>query len=158
MKTTLQISVLVGFVLVSIIGAFVEHLPRSYAAEEPRRVTVDMTIVMLDLDGKPLKDSFQATAEDPNCKKCDDLTLGGAVMHALAQVLRDDQAVTAQRPAWLALALRIQGKSDATLNSREQTLIIDRIEKVYALLPGSVAVTLRAPPLIDANWSPPELK
>lgn len=130
----------------------------AWAADEPKKVTVDMTARVLDFNSKPIKDVFEINPkEDPTCEKCPELTLGSAIWWAVNRVLQDDNGVQpATRQAWVQLAGRIQHDPAAVLTPKERDALIDRVGKVYSQLQPVVAV--RAPMMIDPNWSVPELK
>ena len=120
---------------------------------------IDMTAPLSDWDGKPMKDALQATIEDQTCTKCDDLTLGMAVTHAMLMVLRDDTGIDgAQRWQWQEIVRRVHKDKAAQLTAKEQAVIGDRLLKVYANLPNGAVVIGAAMPLIDPNRKPPELK
>src|ERR1700722_16463418 len=126
----------------------------AHADELPKSWTVDMTTVMTDQDGAPIKDQFARTAEDPDCAKCKSLTLGEACAHALFYVGPDEKDVTAeQKWAWATFAERIRNDPKATLTAAEGDLIYRRLGKIF-----SGIVLMRAMPLIDPNRHPPEIK
>jgi hypothetical protein len=128
-------------------------------ADEPAKFAADMTTVLADWEGKPLKDAFQQTPEDQACAKCDDLTLGMAVTHAMLLALRGDEGIDgAQRWAWQETVRRVHKDKAAQLTGKEQSVIGDRLIKVYANLPNGSVVIGAAMPLIDPNRKAPELK
>lgn len=135
-------------------------------AEDAPKFSVDMTATLTDWDGRPIKDAFQATQsnpprpdDDPACLKCDDLTLGTAIVRSMLLVLRGDEAIEGgQRWAWEDKAKAWRKDPAAKLTGREQTIIGDRLIKVYANLPNGSVVIGAAMPLIDPNRKPPELK
>lgn len=131
----------------------------AYAAEESTKFAVDMTAALSDWDGKPIKDAFTAAQDDPACAKCDDLTLGSAITHAMLIALRGDESIDAgQRWAWQEIVRRIHKNKAAQLTGKEQAVIGDRLIKVYANIPNGSIVIGAVMPLIDPNRKPPELK
>lgn len=142
---------IVGYVALTIVAAaLAPSLVGRVMAQSP--FTVDMTAVLKDWSGNPIKDAFQQTGDDIACAKCDDLTLGGAVVHALMLTLQADRDIDgAQRWAWGQIAQRVHEDKAAQLSGKEQTLIGDRILKVYANIPQGGVVMGAAMPLVDPN-------
>jgi hypothetical protein len=108
--------------------------------------TTDMTVVLLDLHGKPFPDPQFATKEDPQCEKCAHLTLGSAVATALCTDRRDEPALGAvEKAKRCALGLRLMTETKAALTAKE----VADIEHVMSLWGG--AVDAYALPLLDPN-------
>jgi hypothetical protein len=117
-------------------------------------MVVDMTTVLIDQDGKVIKDQYVRDADDVNCDRCPPFTLGAACAHALFLVSADEKDVTAeQKWAWAKFADDIRNKSDVKLNSAQVDLLVKRLGKFY----GGV-ILMRAIPLIDPNRKPPEIR
>jgi hypothetical protein len=124
------------------------------AQEAPKSWTVDMTTVMLDDNGDPIKDQFDRKPDDPSCSKCRDLTLGNAIAHSLFIVGQDERDVTPeQKWAWAAYAEQIRTDKAASIDHAHGDLIYRRLGKMYSGL-----VLMRAMPLIDPNRKVPEIK
>jgi hypothetical protein len=148
-RTVFCVTLAVGFIC----GVVVAH------PEDAKPSTVDMTAMLKDFDGNPLKDLFQQSTEDPNCAKCDDLSLGQAVVHALLTVLREDNGIESSlRWAWGDAAGRVRKDNAAKLSGAEQKLFGDRILKVYANIPNGGQVMAAALPLVDPNREIPKIK
>jgi hypothetical protein len=131
----------------------------AFGADDPPMGAIDMTTPLLDWDDHPIKDAFQSTQEDPTCTKCDDLSLGMAVTHAMLSVVRGDENVDgAQRWTWQELVRRVHKNKAAQLSGKEMVVIGDRLIKVYANVPNGSVIIGAAMPLIDPKRKPPELK
>lgn len=115
--------------------------------------SVDMTTVLTDQDGAPIKDEFERKGAS-DCSKCPDLTLGAASAHALFFVSQDEKDVSPeQKWAWSAWAMEIRKNKSVKLTAPESDLLYKRLGKLY----GGI-VLMRAMPLIDPNRKPPEIK
>jgi hypothetical protein len=120
--------------------------------------TVDMTTVLHDESGKPIKDPSENVATvpgglvDPDCSKCPPLTLGAAVASALFMLDRDASGAD----LWTrgALATRVRTEKAATLTAAEVTLI----EKLLAKRYPAPIIIMQAFPLLDPNSKPGEVK
>jgi hypothetical protein len=125
--------------------------------------TVDMTTVLHDEGGKPIKDPSENAATvpgpdgkptlvDPDCLKCPPLTLGAAVASALFMPDRD--ASGAELWTRGTLATRVRTEKAATLTATEVTLI----EKLLAKRYPAPIIIMQAYPLLDPNSKPGEVK
>jgi hypothetical protein len=122
------------------------------AAEDIR--TVDMTVPLLDEAGKPLKDSSQATTEDPKCNKCGGFTLGIAIDHALKVRYADEQNLPGEQNwARALLGDRIKSDKAAKLTVKEADTIERLVMKAYQ---GPLIAQIV--PKIDPNRKVPELQ
>ncbi len=131
-----------GLVIV-IISAVATQLPALTHAE-PR--TIDMTVVLLDQNGKPIPDATKVTPEDPSCSKCPPLTLGTAVATALLADHKEEATLSSIDKAKRAtLALRLLDNKTAMLTAKETADII-RLLNVW----GSIVV-VRVVPALDPN-------
>lgn len=116
-------------------------------AEPPAGRTIDMTVVLLDQNSKPIPDQSQATVADPRCEKCAPLTLGAAVAFALLSDHRDERpipdALEKARRGALALSL---------LDNKSATLSADKTAKIIKLMDiwGPIVI-VRAVPLLDPD-------
>jgi len=120
---------------------------------------VDMSVVLKDLHGKPIKDAFQQTANDPTCEKCDDLTLAAAVTRVLLVRTKDDaQMDPLQSWALQDLARKVNLPGTVTLNAKERAVIVERLLKIYGGLSMQSVVLGAAIPLVDPERRVPELK
>jgi hypothetical protein len=108
--------------------------PASDPVSPPR--VIDMTVVLMDLHGKPLMEQA-ATAEDPKCEKCTPLTLGSAVSAALLTPRREDQGGSgfdAGKRLWLAEHL--QNNKAATLTQAQGDMIVSRAGSLPPIIAG----------------------
>lgn len=113
-------------------------------AEPPKFRTIDMTTVMTDLRGHPIPDMSQATAADPQCLKCDSMTLGFVVATGLLTPGEDDARLSAvEKAKRAALGLRLLDQRAAVLTATESAEILKAMRGLPALY------LLRAVPLID---------
>jgi hypothetical protein len=113
--------------------------------------TINMTQVLVDENGRPIKDEYMQEPDDPQCLKCRPLTLGAAVAHALFAALPSEKDVSGeQKFSRGTLALRIENDPTAKLTASEVTVIKDLVGKLYS----SIIIT-RVFPLIDPNAGPP---
>ena len=110
---------------------------------------IDMTVVLKDEYGNPMKDIFTRDGED--LSSCKELTLGDACAHALHSVSPEEREVTwEQKWSWSTLAERVRKDSKASLNAAEIRLITRRLGKLYGGL-----ILMQAIPLLDPNAKPP---
>jgi|ERR1700723_1490597 len=124
------------------------------AAEAPKSWTVDMTTILMDEDGSPIKDTFDRKAGDDACAKCRDLTIGAAAAHALLIVGPDERDVTVeQKWSWAFLAERLRHDKAAKIDNATGDLLYRRIGKMYSGL-----VLLRIMPLLDPNKPVPTVR
>lgn len=115
--------------------------------------TVDMTTVLMDQDGQPIKDEFERKGAS-DCSLCPNLTLGMAAAHALFYISQDEKDVTPeQKWSYAVFAESIRKNKAAKLSAPESDLLYKRLGKLY----GGI-VLMRAMPLIDPNRKPPEIK
>jgi hypothetical protein len=115
--------------------------------------TIDMTTVLNDEHGKPLKDAGgQDLKADPTCEKCPLLTLG----HAIANVLFAPDKDASGQELWGRgeLASRIKDDKTATLTADEIAKIKTLLAKDY---PAPVII-MQAYPLLDPNAKPVDVK
>jgi|SRR6478752_2731155 len=112
---------------------------------------INMTQVIVDENAVPVKDQYLQEPDDPKCLKCQPLTLGAAIAHALFAALPSEKDVSGeQKFARGELALRIKNNPDAKLTAAEVTVIKDLVGKLY----NGVIIT-RIYPMIDPNAGPP---
>ena len=121
------------------------------ALADPR--PIDMTTPLVDEVGKPMKDPFEASKDDPDCTKCAVLTLGHAVAHALFFPEKGETLSGDQKWARGVLAQRVRDAKDAELTSEEITVIKAALAKVF----GGI-VLVQAYPLLDPNAKPPKVQ
>lgn len=131
--------------------------PRTNAPEGPR---INMTTVLLSLDGEPIADDFGLSPMDPRrssaeaMAKLPHLTLGRAAWHALfARLAGDEKLSGGELWAHGNLAERIRDDESAALTTEEVRLLKNRIGAAY-----NVEVVMRAMPLLDPNATPPVIK
>jgi hypothetical protein len=109
--------------------------------------TVDMTTVLVDMNGAPLSDGSKVVIGPDgkaDCSKCGSLTLGAAVATALLTDRRDEQNLPAIDKAKRgALALKIMDDKASVLNPVQ----IEEIKRLLVI--WSPLVLTRALPLID---------
>jgi len=115
--------------------------------------TIDMTQVLVDENGMPVKDQFMQGPDDPQCLKCKPLTLGAAIAHALFAALPSEKDISGeQKFARGNLALRIEHDPHAKLTASEITVVKDLVGKLY-----SAIIISRVYPVLDPNAGPPPL-
>jgi hypothetical protein len=125
--------------------------------------TIDMTTVLHEESGKPIKDPSDNTATvlgpdgkpalvDPDCSKCPPLTLGSVCAVALGAA--DPSASGTDLWARGALAARIKTDKAATLTAAEVTLLEKLLPKRFPV----PIVIMQAFPLLDPNSKPGEVK
>jgi len=115
--------------------------------------TVDMTAPLHEEDGAISKHTEQATKDDPKCEKCQPITVGFAISHALNQAFPDEQSLPGeQKWARSVLADRIRDNKAAALTASEVALIVKLVEKAY---PGVYIKQII--PLIDPNHPAPKI-
>jgi hypothetical protein len=127
-------------------------------AQPAKPGTVDMTIVLKDEYGNPIKDNFGVdSAKDPRCEECKPLTAGHAISHSLFIPLTDargqDNETAEQKWANAALAMRIRDNPAAILSAAE----VKRIEEHIGKTTGAIII-MQIFPLIDPNAKVPEVK
>lgn len=115
---------------------------------------IDMTVFIVDENGKALKDPMDVDVADPNCLKCRNLTLGHAIARALFATLPGDEKTDPlQKWARSELAKRIMDSKEAVLTSNEITAIKRQIGSVYGgLVLGQIY------PVIDPNVKVPDVQ
>jgi hypothetical protein len=124
----------------------------AFGAEPPTSRTIDMTTVLPDGHGQPIKDIATQTADDPTCSKCQPLTLGRAAYNALNFTFQDERAIDPLVKAWRAgLAMRVLDAKAFVATPHERDAMTTTIGKLYALFPGGGVVILDALPLIDPD-------
>ena len=139
------------FVLAVTTLALFSHLA---IAEDAKQHTIDMTIPMHDEDGSVSKHLEPATKDDPKCEKCDPITLGFTINHALNLQFRDEENLPGeQKWARSLLGERIKDDKAAALSAPEAALIEKVVEKAY---PGYYIRQII--PLIDPNHRPPKVE
>jgi hypothetical protein len=140
------------FIFRLVMTASLSLLSPAFAQTVPAH-TINMTTVLADEHGKPLKDANgQDVKADPTCEKCPPLTLG----HAIANVLfaPDRDASGAELWGRGALATRIKDDKAATLTADEIAKIKTLLAKGY---PAPVII-MQAYPLLDPNAKPSDVK
>jgi hypothetical protein len=124
------------------------------ADADPAPHPIDMTAVMMGDQGVPLKDVADRTAEDPDCKKCRDLTLGRAVVNALFVMLPEERDLSGeQKFSRGLLAKRVESDPKAQLSAEEIAVVKRLIGKTYG-----TAVVVQAYQMLDPNMAPEKLK
>lgn len=124
------------------------------AADPVTPRSIDMTVIINDETGKPLKDASQLTKDDPDCSKCAALTLGHAAAHALFAIFPDEQNLDGmQRWGRGVLAEKIKDNPAAELTTEDVTVIKRLIGRFY-----NGVVLLQAYPVLDPNMTPPKLQ
>lgn len=143
-----------------ILGAAVLLFAGPLLAEEKPAQTVDMTLVLLDADGKPMKDNFSKPPlkpgevdPDPACDKCPVMSLGRAAANVLFADFRDEQISGEQKRARGDLAMRLRQDAHAALSADEAALLKRLIGKAYPPL-----IVMQAYPLLDPNSRPEAVK
>jgi hypothetical protein len=118
---------------------------------------IDFGHPILDESGKPAKDPLSSSADsknDPNCDKCELLTLGLAGAHALMAQLPDERDLDPmQKWARGSLAMKLKANQPLVLSAAEVNLLKTLMGKVYGSL-----VIMQAFPLLDPGVEPPAIK
>jgi hypothetical protein len=115
---------------------------------------IDFGHVLLDENGKPAKDPAGQTADDPQCVKCPDFTLGIAAAHALVAQLPDERDLDPlQKWARGDMAMRLKQGKVHELSAEEVAVIKRLIGKIYGPW-----VVMQTYPLLDPGSKPPEVK
>jgi len=124
------------------------------AKPAPPARTIDMTAVLHDERGGPLKDPYTVAKDDPACAKCVDMTVGVAISHALLASLDEDRSLPwEQKWAFGLLAERVRANPAATLTAAETVKIEDRIGKVF-----SPIVIVQIVQMLEPGRKPPEVQ
>lgn len=130
--------------------------------------TIDMTTSLV-IEGVALKDTDThdiadwklitegpRTGEridlDPNCDRCQPLTLGAMLARTLKSIKRDEDAKVPgpMRESWAAFADKIKADKEAKLTPKQIVLLNERIE---AIVPsGSLILVLKR--LINPGYEP----
>lgn len=105
--------------------------------KQTHSTTIDMTKVLVNEKGKPIKDATDRAADDPTCAKCGDLTIGIAVEMVLNAVYPDEIDLSlGQRIARALVAERVRDNTQATLNVQEIATIEKLLPKAAKNSPG----------------------
>lgn len=125
------------------------------APKSPPR-TADMTTKIMD-GGVPMKDMFYAVAGD--CSKCEDLTIGEAIYHAVLRQPKGDNRTAEVIWSEAMYVASIKGETAVALNSRQADVMVSALVRVYATM-GEFGMTVltQTVPLIDPNKKPPAVQ
>lgn len=124
----------------------------AFGADANQR-TIDMTVPMHEEDGSVSKHLEHATKDDTKCEKCEPITLGFVIAHALNLQFQDEQNLPGeQKWARSLLGERIKDDKAAVLSAPETALIERVVEKAY---PGYYIRQII--PLIDPNHPIPKI-
>lgn len=134
-----------------ILACWISVVPAAWADAPP---TIDMTVLIVDEQGHTMKYQGEASADDPDCKKCSQLTLGKAISFALNTSFQDERNMPGdQRWARSILADRIRSEKAANLTAKEVSTIETVVEKLY-----SGQIIKQIVPRIDPNRKVPDLQ
>lgn len=118
-------------------------LPFSAAAETPK---IDMTTILLQDNGQPMRDPSGKAEDDKDCAKCPPLTLGHAI--ALTLNVPEQHLTVEQLFGRGGLIKRVKDNSEATLSAEDVTTI----EHAMANATLSPSMVFQIIPMIDPNF------
>ncbi len=134
----------------SILSAFLLFASPALAQER----VIDMTQMLSDLDGKVIPDQIGRDPVDEQCTRCNVLTLGIVIAHALMWSSPDDQKLSAeQKFSRGMMAERLRNNKTATLDAGETKVIQDLLARLYG-----PAIMLPAMKILDPNIKPEKLR
>lgn len=111
--------------------------------------SIDLTTVILDDKGAPVKDALSRDVADERCEKCPPLTMGLLFYHVLLGENSEDKLPFEQKYARAVLGTTLRNSESATLSVEERAVILRQVGRFYGAI-----VLMQAMKVLDPDKKP----